>query len=175
MREVADAERIRAFMRALGAKARDAARVYFTGGVTAVLLGWRPSTIDVDLRIDPESDALLRAIPRLKETLKLNVELACPADFIPELAGWEGRSPFIAQEGKLSFHHYDFYAQALAKIERGHATDLQDVRELIASGRIEPRRALDFFRQIEPQIYRYPALDPASFRRAVEEALEDRR
>ena len=162
-------------MTSLGSEARQAARVYFTGGATAVLLGWRSDTSAVDLRIDPESDAILRAIPRLKEALKINVELACPSDFIPELAGWEERSLFIAQEGKLSFHHYDFYAQALAKIERGHATDLQDVRELIASGRIEPRRALDFFRQIEPQIYRYPALDPASFRRAVEEALEDRR
>jgi hypothetical protein len=32
----------------------------------------------VDLKIVPESDAMLRAIPPLKESLELNVELAAP-------------------------------------------------------------------------------------------------
>ena len=40
-----------------------------------MLLAWRDSTIDVDLRLVPEQDLLLRAIPRLKEVLQLNVEL----------------------------------------------------------------------------------------------------
>lgn len=47
MREIADAERIRRFMRVFGAAAPVPTRVYFTGGATAVLLGWRASTIDV--------------------------------------------------------------------------------------------------------------------------------
>jgi hypothetical protein len=34
---------------------------------------------------------------------------------------------------------------------------------------IDPGKALALFRAIEPRLYRYPALDPASFRRAVEE------
>jgi prepilin-type N-terminal cleavage/methylation domain-containing protein len=91
MREVADLERIRRFMRRLGAEARRPARVYFTGGATAVLLGWRPSTIDVDLRLVPEHDELLRALPALKEDLRLNIELASPADFIPVADGREDR------------------------------------------------------------------------------------
>lgn len=41
MRELADADRIRAFMRALGEEASEPVRVYFTGGAAAVLLGWR--------------------------------------------------------------------------------------------------------------------------------------
>jgi hypothetical protein len=49
------------------------------GGTSAVLVGWRASTIDVDLVMRPESDAMLRAIPMLKEQLQLNVELASPA------------------------------------------------------------------------------------------------
>ncbi len=65
MRALADADRIRRFMRELGAEARAETRVYFTGGATAVLEGWRDSTIDVDVRIEPDRDALLRAIPRL--------------------------------------------------------------------------------------------------------------
>jgi hypothetical protein len=73
MRKVSDAQRIWRFMRAFGADAVSDARIYFTGGATAVLLGWRDSTIDVDLRILPESDRLFRALPNLKETLEINV------------------------------------------------------------------------------------------------------
>ena len=91
MREVADAERIRAFMRALGAEADAPVRVYVTGGATAVLFGWRRSTIDVDIRVVPDRDRVFRAIPAIKERLRINVELASPLDFIPVPAGWEER------------------------------------------------------------------------------------
>jgi hypothetical protein len=75
--------------------------VYFTGGATAVLYGWRTSTLDLDVKFVPERDELFRAIPALKERLRLNIELASPADFIPVRADWEMRSPFIAREGPL--------------------------------------------------------------------------
>jgi hypothetical protein len=101
MREVADAERIHRFMRALGAEVQVAARIYFTGGATAVLMGWWASTIDVDIKIVPDADQVFRAIPRLKEALQINIELASPIDFIPVRPGWEDRSPFIAQEGRM--------------------------------------------------------------------------
>ena len=55
MRKVSDADRIRRFMRAFGAEAVSDARTYFTGGATAVLLGWRDSTIAIDLRIFPRA------------------------------------------------------------------------------------------------------------------------
>jgi hypothetical protein len=158
-------------MRALGAEADSETRVYLTGGATAVLLGWRATTIDADISILPESDRLLRAIPRLKEELRMNVELASPAHFIPELPGWSERSPFIAREGMASFFHYDLYAQALSKIERGHLQDRRDVSEMLRRGLVEPERLGDFFRKIEPMLYRYPAIDPPSFQRAVEDAL----
>ncbi|HEX4622126.1 MAG TPA: DUF6036 family nucleotidyltransferase, partial [Myxococcaceae bacterium] len=127
MREPLDAERLKRFMKALGEATRAPVRVYLTGGATAVLLGWRMSTIDVDLKPVPESDALLRSLPGLKEALHVNVELAAPSDFIPELPGWQERSAFIGQEGALTFFYYDFYGQALSKIERGHAKDVGDV------------------------------------------------
>ncbi|MCI0435674.1 MAG: hypothetical protein L0271_18815, partial [Gemmatimonadetes bacterium] len=63
MREVADATRIRSFTTMLAAAAQAQARVYFTGGATAVLYGWRSTTIDVDIVILPEQDVILRAIP----------------------------------------------------------------------------------------------------------------
>ncbi len=158
-------------MRALGQEASTEVRAYFTGGATAVLLGWRAATIDVDLKLVPEDDAVLRAIPRLKEELQINVELACPLDFIPVPPGWEDRSLFVAREGRVSYYHFDPYAQALAKLERGHAQDLEDVRHLVRSGLVDPPRALEYFRQVEPHLYRYPAVDPRAFRRAVEEAF----
>lgn len=171
MREVADAGRIRRFMRQLGTETDVAARVYFTGGATAVLLGWRDSTIDVDLTFVPEEDAIFRAIPRLKESLRVNVELASPADFIPVPAGWEDRSPYIASEGHLAFHHFDLYAQALAKVERGHMQDVEDVRAMVGRGLIDPAAAVRYFEALEPSLYRYPAIDPAAFHRAVMDLL----
>jgi hypothetical protein len=171
MREIATAERIQSFMREFYREANVETRLYFTEGATAVFLGWRSTTISVNIRFFPATDRLFRAIPKLKEQLQINVELASPADFIPEIPGWEARSLFINREGTLSFYHYDLYAQALAKIERGHAQDLQDVREMIRGKWVEPEKALDFFKEIEPHLYRYPAINPASFRRDVKEML----
>jgi hypothetical protein len=62
MRQVADAGRIRRFLGALADAGEATARVYFTGGATAVLLGWRSSSIDVDIKIVPGHDHLFRAI-----------------------------------------------------------------------------------------------------------------
>ena len=174
MREVADADRIRRFMRALGREADEDSTAYFTGGATAVLLGWRASTIDVDLALVPESDRLLGALPRIKDELAINVELASPADFIPVPSGWEGRCLFVAREGKLSFYHFDPYAQALAKLERAHRQDVEDVRAFVERGLVDPARALDYFVEVEPELYRYPAVDGPSFRRRVEETFAQR-
>jgi len=173
MREPVTADHLQAFMKALAAAAKTPSRVYLVGGASSVLLGWRTSTIDIDLKIIPESDEILRSLPRLKEQLHLNIELASPDDFIPELPGWQERSRFIQQEGRLSFYHYDFYAQALAKIERGHEIDLKDVAHLFEARLIEPDRLRDLFSAIEDRMYSYPDLDPTSFRRSVERALRE--
>lgn len=160
-------------MHRFGNQSEQKARVYFTGGATAVLFGWRDSTIDIDLLIVPDQDRLLRAIPELKEELELNIELACPAHFIPELPGWEDRSQFIGQEGSLSFYHYDLYAQGLSKIERAHKQDLADVKELLNRSLIVPARLREIFDQIFPNLYRFPAIDPKSFRNALSSVLAE--
>jgi hypothetical protein len=172
MRELANAERIAALMRALGRAAAAPGRVLFTGGTTAVLLGWRASTIDVDIKLVPDQDSVLRAIPALKESLRLNIELASPDDFIPVREGWVERSPFVAQEGRLAFHHFDLAAQALAKIERGHVQDLADVHTMLERQFVSAEQLRNEFRAIEPQLYRYPAIDPAAFTTALAAILE---
>lgn len=172
MRERVTASRLLEFMRALGAEVKEGARVYLVGGATAVLFGWRESTIDVDLKAIPDGD-LLRSLPALKEQFKINVELASPGDFIPEAPGWQERSQFIKREGKIDFFHYDLYMQALAKIERGHVIDVDDVQQMIERRLIEPKRLLELFITIESYLYKYPALDPKKYRRSVEKVVEE--
>jgi hypothetical protein len=171
VREEADRERIRRLMEAFGRAASGRVRVYLVGGTTAVLLGWRTTTIDVDFVMRPDDEGILRALPSLKETLQVNLELASPAEFIPVPAGWEDRGTFVAQEGPVAFYHFDLYAQALAKVERGHRHDLADVREMIERRLVDPGHALAYFARMEPDLYRFPAIDARSFRRAVEDAF----
>ncbi len=173
MRRPVDAGRLERFLSELAKAARSDVRVYLTGGASAVLQGWRSSTLDVDLKFVPDSDALLQAIPALKDSLEINVELAAPDQFIPEVPGWQKRSPLIRREGRVSFHHYDFLSQALAKLERGHTQDLADIAEMTRRGLIEPAELLRRFEEIVPGLPRYPAVDPASFRRAVEQFVRE--
>jgi len=169
VRELADAQRIRRFMEALGRAAVVEGDCYLTGGATAVLLGWRATTVDVDIALEPEQDAVLRVIPRIKDQLSINVELASPGDFIPLPPGWRDRSAFVERVGKLSFRHFDPVSQALAKLERGHAQDLEDVRTMLERRLVDAAQLRDAFATIEPELYRYPAVDPGDFRRSVEE------
>lgn len=136
-----------------------------------MVIGWRTATIDVDLAIRPDNDALLRAIPDIKEALDINVELASPADFIPLPVGWEERSPLIERRLQVAFHHFDFYSQALAKVERGHRQDLDDVRAMLERGLVDAAEARRHFDRIEPELFHFPAIDPPTFRRAVVDAF----
>ena len=159
-------------MQALGRLSRGPGRVYFTGGATAVLKGWRDATVDVDLKLDPEPAGVFEAIARLKDELNLNVELASPDQFIPDPPGSAERAEFIGREGAVEFYHYDFYAQALAKIERGHARDLGDVEAMLERGYVERRQLEQLFDAIEPQLLRFPGIDPAAFRAKVRRVLD---
>ena len=171
MRPPVDSDRIRAFARELGREARGATKLYLTGGATAVLHGWRPSTVDIDVRFEPEADELLLAVARLKEQLDVNVELTSPPDFIPELPGWRDRSPYLFSEGAVDVHEFDPYSQALSKIERGFAQDLEDVRAMLRDGLVDRGRLSELFDEIEPKLFRYPAIEPEAFRRKLERAI----
>ncbi len=171
MRQLADGDRIREFLRALGPEAERETRLYLTGGATAVLYGWRPHTIDLDIKLVPEDEGLLRAFPRIAETVGINVERACPGDYLPELEGWEDRSPLLAREGRLACHHYDPCAQALAKIARGHAQDLADLKAMLSRGLVTPPGLREHFRRIEPRLHLFPAINAAWLRLWLEEAL----
>ena len=171
MRPPVDLERLRALARVLGEVAREETTLYLTGGATAVVEGWRPTTVDVDMRLEPESDVLLRRVATAKEELDINVELVSPPDFVPELPGWRERSPFVLREGAVTVRHFDLYSQALSKVERGYARDLEDVAAMVRSGLVDPAQAIALFEQAEASLHRYPAIDPGAFRAKVERAL----
>ena len=83
MRSETNRLKLEAFMAALGKHVRGPGRIYLAGGATAVLHGWRDTTIDIDLKPDPEPPGLFEALGLLKEQLDINVELVGPDQFIP--------------------------------------------------------------------------------------------
>src|SRR5947208_15748048 len=90
-------------------------KVYFTDGATALLLGFRDQTIDIDIKLDPEPAGAFEAIARLKNELDLNIELASPDDFIPASPKWRESSRHIGSVGPRQCFHHDFVLQVLAK------------------------------------------------------------
>lgn len=168
MRDLVDSERVQQFLRELGKRLTVPTTVYLTGGASAVLEGWRASTMDLDLKVVPDHE-VFALLPGLKERLRLNVELASPDHFLPPLPDWENRSPLITRIGSAEFRHFDFYSQALSKIERGFGRDLDDVTEMVRRDLVEPERLTRLAREVVPDLVRYPAIDPPSFLAAVDE------
>ncbi len=163
MRQPVDAQTLRRFMQVTGRVARDEGDCYFAGGATAILLGWRGTTVDIDIRLEPEQDAVLRALPALKNELRVNVELASPGEFVPLPSGWRDRSAFVAREGRLTFRNFDLYAQALAKLERSHERDRADVAEMLERRLVDRDDLRARFDEIRPELFRFPAVDPKQF------------
>jgi hypothetical protein len=146
-------------------------KIYFTGGATALLLGFRQQTIDVDVKLDPEPPGAFEAIAVLKNDLDINVELAAPSDFIPASAKWRERSTLIKSIGAVDFYHFDFTLQALAKLERGHKQDVSDVRNFVQHGHTNAEKLRAAFAEIQPNLVRYPAIDSVDFKKNVDDFI----
>lgn len=168
MRSNVDPQKIEKLMKILGREAQGSGRVYFTGGASALLIGWRSSTVDIDIRLDPEPSGVFQAIARIKQELNINIELASPQDFLPPLPGWRDRSVFIGRQGQISFYHYDFTAQALSKLSRGYERDIADVSAMYEQKLFSLEKLRDGFEAIAPELIRFPALDADELRIKVE-------
>lgn len=155
-------------MTALGRAAKGPGSVYFTGGASAVLVGWRGATVDIDVRLDPEAPGIFEAIAQIKQDLNINIELASPQDFLPPLPDWQSRSVFIGTEGKLSFYHYDFTAQALSKLSRGYKRDISDVQAMYKQKLFSIEKLRECFKSVAPELIRFPAIDSQVLRSRVE-------
>ena len=164
MRSPLTLAKLQTFMEEVGRRAEGPGRVYFVGGSTALFLGFRDTTVDIDLKLDPEPKAIFESIAAIKELLSVNVELASPDQFLPELPGWRERSEFIGRVGPVKFYHYDFYSQVLAKVSRGYEKDLRDCVSMVKSKRVDTTQLLELFESVVPQMIRYPAIDPDALR-----------
>jgi hypothetical protein len=173
MRDETNAKKVQQFMVQMGRKTKGPCRIYFTGGASAVLEDWRSTTLDIDLHFDPEPKGAFEAIAEIKRSLNINIELAKPSDFIPEIPGWESRSSFVEQVRDAQFFHYDFVSQALSKLERGHEKDLLDVKEMHQRELVDGSRLMEYFEMISPRLLRFPAIDADSFRKRVETMVEE--
>lgn len=172
MREEVTRERLVSLMKELARTAPRAGtyRVYLVGGGTAVYVGWRRSSIDVDLFSDRQD--VFRNIQALKERLNMNIEFARPEDFVPPLRGSGDRHVFIETMGPISFYHYDPYAQLLSKIVRGFQRDLEDAGEFVRRGMVDPDRFRTLVAAIPDTAYaRYPSLSRSGVEGAVETFL----
>jgi hypothetical protein len=172
MRSNVDPQKIEQLMKALGRESRGSGCIYFTGGASALLIGWRSSTVDIDIRLDPEPPGIFQAIAKLKQELDINIELASPQDFLPQLPGWRDRSVFIGRQGEISFYHYDFTAQALSKLSRGYNRDIDDVRAMYEQKLFTLEKLCDCFDAIESELIRFPALDPDLLRNKIEQFID---
>ena len=70
MRSNVDSQKIEQLMEALGKEARSSGCIYFTGGASALLIGWRSSTVDIDIRLDPQPSGIFQPTFRSSEQKK---------------------------------------------------------------------------------------------------------
>ena len=153
LRQAVNRERITLFLREVGERYRQPARLYLVGGTSLVYEGYRQRTLDIDLVIEVSADShgeLIRALQEIRLSLDMNVEEASPGDFIPLPAGFESRHEYIGRFGQVDVFHFDFYSTALSKIERGRQQDLTDVVTLLNNDRIEWGRLEAMYREILP-------------------------
>lgn len=154
-------------MKSVGRTIQKNATFYLTGGATAILYDFRGGTIDIDIAGD--MDELFAFIPKLKEGLQINIEMAKPTDFIPSLPGERERHIPIGTFGKATFMHFDPYAQAFSKIVRGHQTDIADVKALVSAKLVDMKKLCGMVKEItDADFSRHPRLN----RSAVEAAVE---
>ena len=172
MRPEVTKERLFEFMTHLGRQLNSEGRIYLTGEASALLHDWRTTTIDIDLSAEPEPARFFPAIAEIKNSLQINIELVSPADFVPSLPGWIGRSKFIDRYSKTDFFHYDFFSQAFSKLARSHDRDLSDVEKMHQSGFIDPGRLKSLVEEAREQIIRYPSLSESHLIKAINDWCE---
>ena len=166
MRPDVDKRKIEEFLKNLGRIYHKSGRVYLVGGAALVHAGLRPgATQDIDLEIRAtDEDEMSDAIRRLKDSMKINIKFANPADFIPLPPQWDANAKFIGRYGSIDAFYFDFYSIALSKIQRGNTRDVNDVR-LLQHGYIDLPGLDAAYQAVFPQVGKrpYSRLDPKQF------------
>lgn len=160
-------------LRSIGEAASSPGVVLLCGGTSAVIEGWREGTIDMDLGYVQEPGGFFESLVQIKAVHDVSVDMVMPTSFVPAMPGSETRHELVQKFGAVEFRHFDFYTQALAKIQRGNARDRLDVRAMVSAGKVEPREFILLFEGIVPELVRFPAIDPARLKLVVKRWMEE--
>lgn len=174
MRDNSDIEQINKFIAKIGELVNIPMNVYFSGGATAVMFGIRETTIDVDIRFEPDEMQMYKAIQVLKEKLNMNIELASPLDFIPALPQWKERSIFISSDDKVNFFHCDLYSQIISKVQRGWKRDLSDARGFMKNN-VDKKLLKELFNSVKPDFIKFPAVDVNGLEKKLFRFIDDKK
>jgi hypothetical protein len=68
----------------------------------------------------------------------------------------------------LHVRHLDFRLQALAKLERGLGTDLDDVRAMLERDLVSRTEVRDGFAAMRARLFRFPAIELGRARRPAQ-------
>jgi hypothetical protein len=138
MRDHAERARIERFLRILGQRLHYPIRLYLVGGSIIVDLGLREATLDVDYVAEADDPRALEEfehiVPQLKNELRINVEPASPADFLPVPANVLAQSAHVRSYGNVHVYYYDLPSTVISKAARGAERDLADIAALVTAG-----------------------------------------
>jgi hypothetical protein len=110
--------------------------LYLLGGATLVWLGTARSTLDIDFVGDDLPDhpsQLHMALTKAGDILHLDVEAVPIERFVPPLKGSSTRHRLLASQGALRVWMFDPLTLALSKLDRGLASDVEDLQFMLAT------------------------------------------
>lgn len=155
------------FLQRLGDECTNSTLMYLLGGTALFLLGNPRSTEDIDYLGDdlpsPKDDFAL-LVKKIAIELDIEVEGVPIEGFLPIPDGSEQRHILIGKYKALTVYAFDPYTIALSKIDRGFASDLQDVRFLVERGLVNLSILESQVPALEAQAVPY-LIDVLSFRR----------
>lgn len=168
-----DASALDAFLDGVGRRVRDPVRLYIAGGAEAVILGIRPTTLDIDVTLDADDPQAERRAERVVEDVAervgVVVEWSDPTMFLPiPRAAALKRSPWHRTVGQVRVHQFDLVSVALGKIGRGTERDLADVDAYLDRGLIRWPDVETLWRAVRGESFR----GAAQSRRLVVENME---
>lgn len=160
-----DADTVQAFLRTLGARQSHPAELQLLGGCALMLLGQARTTLDIDyVGDDLVQSQFQQSIDQVAAELHVHAD-AVPIDrFVPVPADAQRRRVFIARHGQMDVYVIDPYVIALSKLDRGLDSDLDDIRFLAQTARIDLNQLERLVTSSEPHAREFD-LDPAAMRR----------
>jgi hypothetical protein len=133
-----DYTELQSILTIIGARVPPISHLTLIGGSALILLGSLRPTLDIDfIGDDVHPSEFHRQVIQIAKELKIHVEPVPIERFIPIPKGSEQRVIPISQFGNLNVSVADPYSIALSKVDRGLATDIDDLVFLIQHRHIE--------------------------------------